>query len=424
MVVDPTTGEVKKKLEVGGNPSSLAKAADGSKVFVSVSDADAVITVDTTSHEVVDTQAVGEPSLGAADGTPLPASSPTSLALNGDDLYVIRAADNAVSVLDAATLEPKGAIPVGWYPTAVAVSGDTLVVTNGKGVGTGPLAKGQSGKKSMKGSLSLVSLSDVNLPESTATVEANVRRPSEVYPFECDGTFPIPTTTGGKTPIKHIVLLVRENKTYDTLFGDWPFGDGDPSNIRAYIRLGVLGEAFQADKRVVVVIDEVDKADLEFPNDLLWELDRMSFHIPETGDTITARQRPVVIVTSNAEKELPDAFLRRCVFHYIAFPDPEQMAEIVRVHHPNLQDDLLRAAIEAFYVVRQMDGLAKRPSTSELVDWVQALVVGGIPAERVVEELPFLGVVLKKPQDLEVARRHLAVRAQRGAGVQRRLRDG
>ncbi|MCB0871856.1 MAG: MoxR family ATPase [Actinobacteria bacterium] len=213
---------------------------------------------------------------------------------------------------------------------------------------------------------------------------------------------------------------------YDTVqrLYDSQFGDGDPSNIRAYIRLGVLGEAFQADKRVVVVIDEVDKADLEFPNDLLWELDRMSFHIPETGDTITARQRPVVIVTSNAEKELPDAFLRRCVFHYIAFPDPEQMAEIVRVHHPNLQDDLLRAAIEAFYVVRQMDGLAKRPSTSELVDWVQALVVGGIPAERVVEELPFLGVVLKKPQDLEVARRHLAVRAQRGAGVQRRLRDG
>ena len=213
---------------------------------------------------------------------------------------------------------------------------------------------------------------------------------------------------------------------YDTVqrLYDSQFGDGDPSNIRAYIRLGVLGEAFQADKRVVVVIDEVDKADLEFPNDLLWELDRMSFHIPETGDTITARQRPVVIVTSNAEKELPDAFLRRCVFHYIAFPDPEQMAEIVRVHHPNLQDDLLRAAIEAFYVVRQMDGLAKRPSTSELVDWVQALVVGGIPAARVVEELPFLGVVLKKPQDLEVARRHLAVRAQRGAGVQRRLRDG
>ena len=199
---------------------------------------------------------------------------------------------------------------------------------------------------------------------------------------------------------------------YDTVqrLYDSQFGDGDPSNIRAYIRLGVLGEAFQADKRVVVVIDEVDKADLEFPNDLLWELDRMSFHIPETGDTITARQRPVVIVTSNAEKELPDAFLRRCVFHYIAFPDPEQMAEIVRVHHPNLQDDLLRAAIEAFYVVRQMDGLAKRPSTSELVDWVQALVVGGIPAARVVEELPFLGVVLKKPQDLEVARRHLAVR--------------
>ncbi len=198
---------------------------------------------------------------------------------------------------------------------------------------------------------------------------------------------------------------------YDTVqrLYDSQFGDGDPSDIRRYIRMGVLGQAFQADRRVVVVIDEVDKADIEFPNDLLWELDRMSFHIPETGDTVTAATRPVVIITSNAEKELPDAFLRRCVFHYIAFPHPEQMAEIVRVHHPGLDERLLTAAVEAFYVLRRMDALAKRPSTSELVDWVQALVVGGIPPERVLEEMPFLGVVLKKPQDLDAARRAMAV---------------
>ena len=197
---------------------------------------------------------------------------------------------------------------------------------------------------------------------------------------------------------------------------DSQFGDGDPRDVARYIRLGPLGRAFAGRERVVLVIDEVDKADLEFPNDLLWELDRMSFQIPETGATVAAAQRPVVIVTSNAEKELPDAFLRRCVFHYIAFPDPEQMAAIVRVHHPGLEDRLLGAASEAFYLLRGLDGLAKRPSTSELIDWVQALVVAGVPAERVVDELPFLGVVLKTPRDLELARRHLAVRARRAAG--------
>ncbi len=162
----------------------------------------------------------------------------------------------------------------------------------------------------------------------------------------------------------------------------------------------------------MLVIDEIDKADLEFPNDLLWELDRMSFHIPETGETVSAAQRPVVIITSNAEKELPDAFLRRCVFHYIAFPEPAEMERIVRVHHPRLDEALLGAALEAFYVLRSFDGLQKRPTTSELIDWVQALVIAGIPAERVLAELPFLGVVLKTPQDLEIARRHLSVRAR------------
>ncbi len=201
---------------------------------------------------------------------------------------------------------------------------------------------------------------------------------------------------------------------YDTVqrLYDSQFGDGDPSDIARYIRLGRLGEAFAAPERVVLVIDEIDKADLEFPNDLLWELDRMSFHIPETGETVRAAQRPVVIITSNAEKELPDAFLRRCVFHYIAFPEPAEMERIVRVHHPRLDEALLGAAIEAFYVLRSFDGLQKRPTTSELIDWVQALVIAGIPAERVLAELPFLGVVLKTPQDLEIARRHLSVRAR------------
>ena len=201
---------------------------------------------------------------------------------------------------------------------------------------------------------------------------------------------------------------------YDTVqrLYDSQFGDGDPGDIARYIRLGRLGEAFAAPERVVLVIDEIDKADLEFPNDLLWELDRMSFHIPETGETVSAARRPVVIITSNAEKELPDAFLRRCVFHYIAFPDPAEMERIVRVHHPDLDEALLGAAMEAFYVLRTFDGLQKRPSTSELIDWVQALVIAGVPAERVHAELPFLGVVLKTPQDLEIARRHLAVRAR------------
>lgn len=202
---------------------------------------------------------------------------------------------------------------------------------------------------------------------------------------------------------------------YDTVqrLYDSQFGEGNPADIARYIRLGTLGESFAASQRVVLVIDEIDKADLEFPNDLLWELDRMSFHIPETGETISAQQRPVVIITSNAEKELPDAFLRRCIFHYISFPERAQMEAIVRVHHPHLEEALLGAALDAFYTLRSFDGLAKRPSTSELIDWVQALAIGGIAPERILAEMPFLGVVLKTPQDLEVVRRHAALRARR-----------
>lgn len=218
-------------------------------------------------------------------------------------------------------------------------------------------------------------------------------------------------------PVKSTTRAQDGLYVYDTVqrLYDSQFGDGDPKDVARYIRLGRLGEAFARPDRVVLVIDEIDKADLEFPNDLLWELDRMSFHIPETGETVTARERPVVIITSNAEKELPDAFLRRCVFHYIAFPDPGQMERIVRVHHPGLDADLLEAAMVTFYALRDIDGLAKRPSTSELVDWCQALVIAGIPPERVAEEMPFLGVLLKSPADMELSRRHMALRARRAA---------
>ena len=138
-------------------------------------------------------------------------------------------------------------------------------------------------------------------------------------------------------------------RLYDSQFG----GEG-VDDIEKYVKLGKLGEAFTADDQVILLIDEIDKADLEFPNDLLWELDRMEFHIPETGRTVTAKHRPVVIITSNAEKELPDAFLRRCVFHYIEFPDKELMAQIVRVHFPDLDDKLLTQVLEAFYKIRQL----------------------------------------------------------------------
>jgi len=196
---------------------------------------------------------------------------------------------------------------------------------------------------------------------------------------------------------------------YDTVqrLYDSQFGDRDVSDIKQYIRPGRLGEAFSSEKQVVLLIDEVDKADLEFPNDLLWELDVMNFFIPETGETISARHRPVVVITSNAEKELPDAFLRRCIFHYISFPDEEMMANIVRVHHPNLESNLLAGALRAFYWVRSLPGLLKRPSTSELLDWVQALAVGGIHPDRIMSELPFLGVILKKNQDFEQVLRRI-----------------
>jgi len=186
---------------------------------------------------------------------------------------------------------------------------------------------------------------------------------------------------------------------------DSQFGTDGVDNIAKYIKLGKLGEAFQSDEQVVLLIDEIDKADLEFPNDLLWELDQMEFYIPETKETIRAKQRPIVIITSNAEKELPDAFLRRCVFHYIEFPDQEQMEQIIRVHFGDLDEKLVRQALAAFYWVRQLRDIEKKPSTSELVDWLRALVAGGVDVERIDTEIPFAGVLLKKDKDLRTLAR-------------------
>ncbi|QSQ12073.1 AAA family ATPase [Myxococcus landrumensis] len=189
---------------------------------------------------------------------------------------------------------------------------------------------------------------------------------------------------------------------YDTVqrLYDSRFGDGDVRDIRRYIRMGPLGEAFAASERVVLLIDEVDKADLEFPNDLLHELDRMRFRITETNDEVVAKHRPIVVITSNNEKELPDAFLRRCVFHFIDFPDADLMRRIVDVHHPGLDATLAEQALKVFYELRGFTRLRKRPSTSELIDWIAVLKAQGIQEVKLDENLPFLGALLKKEQDL------------------------
>lgn len=204
---------------------------------------------------------------------------------------------------------------------------------------------------------------------------------------------------------------------YDTVqrLNDSRFGGDsvDVSDVRRYIKLGPLGRAIAADQRKVLLVDEIDKADMEFPNDLLHELDRMSFFISETNQTITAKERPIVIITSNNEKELPDAFLRRCVFHFIEFPDRELMAEIVRVHHPDVEDKLLSEVLTRFYWLRDQPQIRKRPSTSELIDWIAALRRSGFPAGKLETELPFLGVLLKRETDIEALKRARQQAAQR-----------
>jgi MoxR-like ATPase len=190
---------------------------------------------------------------------------------------------------------------------------------------------------------------------------------------------------------------------YDTVqrLNDSRFSGGDVSDIRHYIKLGPLGEAFAAEERHVLLIDEIDKADLEFPNDLLRELDEMRFTIIETKEEIAAKHRPVVLITSNNEKELPDAFLRRCIFYFIEFPDVHLMRKIIDVHHPHLDAKLLDQVLIKFYWLREQNELRKKPSTAELVDWITALLRSGISIEKVETHIPFVGALLKKEQDID-----------------------
>ena len=183
---------------------------------------------------------------------------------------------------------------------------------------------------------------------------------------------------------------------------DSQLGDEHVGDIAHYIKRGVLWDAFGSATPAVVLIDEIDKADIEFPNDLLRELDRMEFYVYETQQTIHTRHRPLVVITSNNEKELPDAFLRRCVFHFIDFPDQELMKRIVAVHHPTVEEQLVTQALSVFYEIRDMKRLRKRPSTSELVDWIAVLRSAGLGGVMLSEKLPFLGTLLKKEQDLVV----------------------
>lgn len=196
---------------------------------------------------------------------------------------------------------------------------------------------------------------------------------------------------------------------YDTIqrLYDGQFGEEGVDDIARYIKLGKLGEAFEEDDQVVLLIDEIDKADLEFPNDLLWELDQMEFYIHETKRTVKAKHRPIVIITSNAEKELPDAFLRRCIFHYIEFPDKDLMEEIVKTHYPNVEENLLKNVMEVFYEIRSIRDIRKKPSTSELIDWINALQLNGIDPDTIKKALPFVGVVVKKDEDLETVKHYV-----------------
>jgi len=195
---------------------------------------------------------------------------------------------------------------------------------------------------------------------------------------------------------------------YDTVqrLYDSQFDNEGVDDIKKYIKLGKIGEAFTRKEEAILLIDEIDKADLEFPNDLLWELDKMEFYIPETGETIKAQKRPIVIITSNAEKELPDAFLRRCIFHYIEFPSKEMMTDIINTHFADLEEKLIKQVLDVFYQIRSIQGLQKKPSTSEVLDWIQALQIGGIDADKLAAELPFAGVLLKKNEDLDTLERY------------------
>ena len=221
----------------------------------------------------------------------------------------------------------------------------------------------------------------------------------------------------GKTLIQwHIKSTTKAQQglyEYDAVsrLRDSQLGNEKVKDISNYIRKGKLWEAFAADEQVVLLIDEIDKADIEFPNDLLVELDRMEFFVYETGETIKAKHRPIIIITSNNEKELPDAFLRRCFFHFITFPSRETMQKIVAVHYPDIAKELVAEAMEVFFEIRQMPGLKKKPSTSELIDWLKLLLADEIPGEILKNRdaskaiPPLYGALLKNEQDVHLLER-------------------
>ena len=221
----------------------------------------------------------------------------------------------------------------------------------------------------------------------------------------------------GKTLIQwHIKSTTKAQQglyEYDAVsrLRDSQLGDGKVEDISQYIKRGKLWEAFTADEQVVLLIDEVDKADIEFPNDLLVELDRMEFFVYETGETVKARHRPIIIITSNNEKELPDAFLRRCFFHFINFPSKETMKEIIDVHYPDIQASLVQEALQVFFELREIPGLKKNPSTSELIDWLKLLMADDIPDEVLKNRdqskaiPPLYGALLKNEQDVQLLER-------------------
>lgn len=205
-------------------------------------------------------------------------------------------------------------------------------------------------------------------------------------------TWHIKSTTTAKEGLYHYDVVQRLN--------DSRFGGGEVADISSYIQYGPLGRAFLSSSRVVLLIDEIDKADIEFPNDLLRELDEMAFDVPELRETVKAKKRPVVLMTSNAEKELPDAFLRRCLFHFIEFPTPERMRQIVDAQLPNLDVELIEAAILQFYRLRKEEGLRKKPSSSELLDWLLVLARSGAKVEDIVTRMPYMGALIKREHDL------------------------
>ena len=221
----------------------------------------------------------------------------------------------------------------------------------------------------------------------------------------------------GKTLIQwHIKSTTKAQQglyEYDAVsrLRDSQLGDGKVEDVSQYIKKGKLWEAFTADEQVVLLIDEVDKADIEFPNDLLVELDRMEFFVYETGETVKAKHRPIIIITSNNEKELPDAFLRRCFFHFINFPNKDTMKDIIDVHYPDIQVSLVQEALEVFFELREIPGLKKKPSTSELIDWLKLLMADDIPDEILKNRdqskaiPPLYGALLKNEQDVQLLER-------------------